>query len=261
MTETPDEELHDDTEDEEQPESISPGDPEWLTFEKDVKELLASKDPSATVEHNHKREGKSGRIRQIDALVTGTVCDEVIEIGVEAKRYGKKVGIGVIDAFVGKCLDTGVDRGVLYSHKGFGKGAIARANAADHPKIMLRTLPDETSADPDLRVELVPWRDILPDFLEFKPCPGDECYGEVMVRSDFSWDGGLCDQCGMPSGECRQCGEFQRLELDDQHCYSCDFGGFEVGRERDTGDVNDIQWVFIGWDHPELSKQLRGQHG
>ena len=42
---------------------------------------------------------------------------------VECKRYSKKLGIGKVDEFVGKLLDTGGDMGILYAFSGVTPGA------------------------------------------------------------------------------------------------------------------------------------------
>lgn len=258
MSELPIEPESDDEADPSALEPLAVTDPEWLTFEKDVKDLLASKDPDATVKHNVKRVGKSGRTRQIDTLVTGEVCGEVVEIGVEAKRYKGKVGIIVVDGFVGKCLDTGVDKGVLYSHKGFDAGAVARAAIADHPKIVLRELPEVADED-HLEDLLPPWSDFVDEFLGVEACPVGGCYGEVWVRGDLGWSGGVCDSCGTAAGYCKDCGGMSVLSNDMQPCDDCDTGAFEVERDRDTREVTDVQWVsMLVWDHADLmnSKKL-----
>lgn len=234
-------------------EALDRTDPEWLTFEKDVKELLACKDPNAKVEHNVKRQGKSGRKRQIDTLVTGAICGVIVEIGVEAKRYNKTVGIIVVDAFVGKCLDTGVDKGVLYSYKGFDAGALARAKVADHPKIALRELPEAADAG-DIEEVLPPWSDFVDEFLGVEGCPVKDCWGEIRVRGDLGWSGGVCDSCWTPSGFCKACESLTALEDDEHACDQCDAGVFDVTRDRDTHAVTDIQWVsMVVFDHPELA--------
>ena len=244
----------DDEKDPAAPEPLAPTDPEWLTFEKDVRELLASKDPNARVEHNVKRDGKSGRKRQIDTLVTGEICGESIEIGVEAKRYNGPVGIIIVDAFVGKCLDTGVEKGVLYSYKGFDAGAVARAKIADHPKIVLRKLPDPDDSD-GIEAVQPPWADFVDEFLGVEACPVDECWGEVWVRGDLDWSGGICDSCGTPSGYCKACGGLTALPDDYHPCAHCDDGTFDVFRERGTQEVTDIEWVsMVVRDHPQLAR-------
>lgn len=228
---------------------VVPGDAEWLTYEKDVAKSLASMDPNAKVTHNLKRKGISGRKRQLDALIVGEVCGTTIEIAVEAKKYSKTlgIGIGVVDAFVGKCIDVGVNQGILYSHMGFGAGAKARAASATHPKIELRELPKApttvlTGAEIDLLLaELEPWEAVMPKFLGVEPCPGAECYGEFVAVED--WDGGICDQCGFPVGMCQECGSATRLDSDERVCDNCDAGAFDVEREHGSGVVTHIHWM------------------
>lgn len=243
VPETPEDEVEDDS-----AEVITADDPAWLTYEKDVTSVLISKDDNATVKHNQKVTGKSGRPRQLDALIKGTICGEEIVIAVEAKKYNKPVGIGVVDAFVGKCLDTGADKGVLYSEKGFGKGAIARAAAADHPKIRLRVLPDPDAVE-DVELQMPPWEDLLPDFLDLGECPGEGCWGDIRINTEHGWDGGVCDQCAIPAGLCRSCESVSQLLNDEQKCDWCDHGTFEVEREYNSQEVTFIRWE-ANWDHP-----------
>lgn len=232
---------------------LVPGDAEWLIYEKDVADSLASMDPKAEVTHDVKRIGSSGRLRQLDALIVGEVCGATIEIAVEAKKYSQSVGIGVVDAFVGKCIDIAVNQGILYSHKGFGAGAKARAASAIHPKIELRELPEAAAttlsgAEVELLLaELEPWGSVMPKFLGVETCPGSECYGEFVAVED--WDGGICDQCGLPVGMCQECGSATRLESDEQVCDNCDAGAFDVGRDHGSGMVTDIHWMAGLWDH------------
>jgi hypothetical protein len=77
----------------------------------------------------------SGATRQLDALVRGQVVGQDIAIAVEAKRYKRPVSIGTIDEFVGKLLDVGCDRGVLYAAGGFSEAALSRASNARNPGI------------------------------------------------------------------------------------------------------------------------------
>lgn len=245
--------VSDDESDEDAPSTIGPGDKAWLTYEKDVTDSLASLDPGATVTHNVKRKGSSGRSRQMDALIEGQLCGSTIEIAVEAKHYAKKVGIGVVDAFVGKCLDVEVDRGILYSHKGFDVGAEARAAAAKHPKIELRELPEPTADAPsdaeiaELLAELEPWDTVMPKFFDVRSCPIEDCWGEFVANED--WDGGICSSCGQPIGVCQECDASTFLESGSQLCDWCDAGAFMVEREHGSGQVTNIHWLAGIPDH------------
>ncbi|MFF3732724.1 restriction endonuclease, partial [Streptomyces sp. NPDC002476] len=108
----------------------------WQHFEQEVAELVESLDSGATVEPDAHVTGLvSGATRQLDALVRGHVVGQDITIAVEAKRYKRPVSIGTIDEFVGKLLDVGCDRGVLYAAGGFSEAALSRASAARNPGI------------------------------------------------------------------------------------------------------------------------------
>jgi len=244
--------MSDDESERDGPPPLAPQDAEWLIYEKDVVRSLASIDPTAEVAHNVKRKGASGRTRQLDAFIVGRVCGTQIEIAVEAKRYSKTVGIGVIDAFVGKCIDVGVNQGIMYSHQGFGGGAKARAASSANPKIELRELPQvlgTTLSDPELDLllaELKPWDSVMPKFLGVKLCPGNECYGEFIAFDN--WDGGICDHCGTPVGVCQDCGGATRLEWSEQECDHCE-AVFELERDPGSEVVTRIHWLKGLLDH------------
>jgi hypothetical protein len=95
-------------------------DPLWRRYELSVRKLLASVDPTASVRHNHHVPGRlSGSLRQVDVWVTGTVAGIDLNVAVECKRHRRAVDVSTVDQFVGKLLDIGADRGVLYSYSGF----------------------------------------------------------------------------------------------------------------------------------------------
>ncbi|GGY65573.1 restriction endonuclease [Streptomyces xanthochromogenes] len=105
-------------------------------FESEVAELVKSLDSNAQVDPNAHVIGQvSGIARQLDALVTGTVAGQKITIAIEAKRYGRRVSIGTVDEFVGKMMDVGCDRGLLFAAGGFTEGALARARKARLPVV------------------------------------------------------------------------------------------------------------------------------
>jgi Restriction endonuclease len=122
----------------------------WERYELSVHEMLAVLDQQSEVEHNKYVEGRlSKRPRQVDVLVRGAVVGIDITVVVECKHYRRPVAIGDIDQFIGKLLDIGADRGVLYSYSGFTNGAVARAIGAANPRVVPIAL--ET---PDIVTEL-----------------------------------------------------------------------------------------------------------
>ncbi|ABL80600.1 MULTISPECIES: restriction endonuclease [unclassified Nocardioides] len=218
---------------------ITPGDPLWKQFEIDVKDFIAKADPASSVEHNVKRLGMSGRERQMDAIATGCVASVDIEVAFECKRYTtRKVGIGAVDAFVGKCIDMQIGHGVLYAFGGFDAGAEARARVSTNPRIEVRDLSHLTLVQP--------WEEVLPRFLGTVPCPNPNCWDRVWIldedpASDIR-DGGICDSCGSAVGACRSCDEVNLLDADEQSCTGCD-AFFEVSRDRKTSEVIGIHWM------------------
>jgi hypothetical protein len=110
----------------------------WQLYEQQVEKLLAGLN-DGRVGRNVKRPGiLSGQARQIDVLAEGTLVGEPVSIVVECKRYKKKrIGIDLVESFVGKLLDLGVGRGIMYSYAGFTKDAYLRAVGALNPRVTL----------------------------------------------------------------------------------------------------------------------------
>lgn len=116
----------------------------WLDFEKQV-ETAVRQLGGAVVRRNVKILGTiSGRRRQIDVVATAKVAGHEMKVIFEAKRYGSRVQIGTIDELVGKALDVGAQRAVLYSAAGFSAGATARADGTVGHTLTIGTvhLPD-----------------------------------------------------------------------------------------------------------------------
>jgi hypothetical protein len=68
--------------------------------------------------------------------VTGTVAGIDLSVAVECKRHSRAVDVGVVDQFIGKLLDIGADRGVLYSYSGFTSPAVLRCERAMNPNVL-----------------------------------------------------------------------------------------------------------------------------
>ncbi|PNG98244.1 hypothetical protein SMF913_14269 [Streptomyces malaysiensis] len=100
--------------------------------------MLKALDPSASVVHDKQLRGRlSGARRQVDVYVTGKVVGLDISVAVECKRHGRPSTIEVVDQFIGKVLDLGADRGVLYSYSRFTSNAVSRAIGSSNPSIMV----------------------------------------------------------------------------------------------------------------------------
>jgi Restriction endonuclease len=115
--------------------------PLWQKYEEQVAELVAALDSNAEVIHNKRVEAQlSKAIRQVDVWVRGKIIGQEIIIVVECKMASRPLAIDTVDAFVGKLLDLGADRGVLYSASGMTPNAVWRAQMAMNPSVIPVTL-------------------------------------------------------------------------------------------------------------------------
>ncbi|MER5318039.1 restriction endonuclease [Streptosporangium roseum] len=110
----------------------------WQLYEKQIETLLASLG-DGKVTHNVTMTGQfSTRQRQIDVLAQGTLVGRPMTVVVECKDYKKKrIGIDIVESFIGKLLDIGVGRGVMYAYAGFTKDAYLRVAKAYNPEVSL----------------------------------------------------------------------------------------------------------------------------
>ncbi|MFF1652903.1 restriction endonuclease [Streptomyces sp. NPDC058255] len=108
----------------------------WREYEQEVATLVDSLDAGTSVQHNRYAVGRiSGVRRQLDAVVEGHLAGQHVSIVIEAKLYKRSVSIGTIDEFIGKMLDVGCDRGVLYAAGGFIDRELSRAGNARNPAV------------------------------------------------------------------------------------------------------------------------------
>ncbi|MCX5226810.1 restriction endonuclease [Streptomyces sp. NBC_00233] len=114
----------------------STSNPLWQRYEQSVRTMLSTLDPAAKVTHNQHVTGRlSGKKRQIDVLANGTVVGQKVTVAVECKRHGRPSTIQLVDQFIGKLLDIGADRGILYSYAGFTSSAVSRAIGSSSPNV------------------------------------------------------------------------------------------------------------------------------
>lgn len=121
----------------------SPSSPHWKLYERLVAALHKKLDPNAKVSWDTKVKGKGGNMRQIDVMVEGRVGSAPILLVVECKRYASKVGVELIDGFIGKLSDVGADKGVIVSKSGFTRDALQRAEHGGVIACVLRPAKDE----------------------------------------------------------------------------------------------------------------------
>lgn len=146
--------------------------PLWQRYEQSVRTMLSTLDPAAKVTHNEHVTGcLSGKKRQIDVLATGTVVGQEMTVAVECKRHGRPVNIQLVDQFIGKLLDIGAERGILYSFGGFTSSAVSRAIGSSNPHVLTVALkaPDTTISyimkAPGLPTDLL-YQDPAPQWVE-----------------------------------------------------------------------------------------------
>ena len=220
-------------------ETVDPSAPQWRQFEHDVADLTQQLDHDAEVTHNHRCKGRvSGRVRQVDVFVTGTIADQKMNIAIECKRWARRLGIGGVDEFAGKLIDLGVERGVLYSLSGFTAGADDRAKGAVQPRIELRDLAPTAPEPP-------PWQPGLPEFTGFGDCPNTNCYtGDIRWDAWRQTDGtvieaGSCNTCGTWAVRCPECEIEDSFAWDETRCGGCD-RIFVLVWDRDNVDVEQV---------------------
>ena len=70
--------------------------------------------------------------REIDVLITGQLVGYPVQLAIECKNYGRRIGKGDIDAFVGKLKDLGfpMQYGIYVSTSQYTGGAVKRAKNA-----------------------------------------------------------------------------------------------------------------------------------
>lgn len=101
--------------------------PDWKNFEKLIALIHKLTAPNATVKHNQKKMGLSGRQRQLDVTMSQKIGLHEVFIVIECKHQKRRVGIATIDAFVTKLRDVQASLGVIVSSGTFDNGARAQA--------------------------------------------------------------------------------------------------------------------------------------
>lgn len=112
--------------------------PKWKKFEHVIAEIHAQLAPEATVHHDYRIIGKSGRRRQLDVTISQKVAGYLpVFIVIECKNYKRPVNMEKIEAFIQKLIDVKATLpGVMISTSGFDKGA---KTVAEQNSIILLT--------------------------------------------------------------------------------------------------------------------------
>ena len=107
---------------------------------------LHENDDSTQVECNVKLPAKngSGRTREVDVLLTGSVGGYTLRVAIECKNYSKRIGVEKIGEFADKLRDVGLPRenSIFVSAVGFTKDALERAADYGIRPLLLEGLDD-----------------------------------------------------------------------------------------------------------------------
>ncbi len=110
---------------------------------------LLHETPGLQVEQNYpypveEAEEGEGETRDIDVLVSAKRAELTIEFAIECKNFKSKVGVELIDAFVGKLKDIGMptDQGIYVTINGYTEPALRRAAKAGIRPLLLRGLTE-----------------------------------------------------------------------------------------------------------------------
>ena len=116
---------------------------DWKSFEDFVFELYKQSNHQINIQKNYRTRGKSGRIREVDVLITFGITPHKIVLGVECKYWKDKVDGDVIDVAVGKKNDLGIDKYAIITTKGYESGAESAAKAAGIDLFLVRPIHDD----------------------------------------------------------------------------------------------------------------------
>jgi hypothetical protein len=148
---------------------------DWGGFERLIAELHDTGD--VTVEHNVTVQGRSGASRQIDVLVrhrSGLYDHRVV---VECKYRKRPVSRTHVDELIATVQEVGASRGVIFSTKGFQRGAITQAAHAGISLFKIREPTDAEWGLPGRHIDL--WLQIMSVAIGELSFPGSLAVGAL----------------------------------------------------------------------------------
>lgn len=125
---------------------------DWGGFERLVAQLHESGE--VKVEHNVTLKGRSGASRQVDVLLRHTQGLYEHLIVVECKYWKTRVERSQVDTLAVTCREIGASKGVIFSTKGFQKGAIEQAKADSISLFLLREPTPEEWGLPGRHIDI-----------------------------------------------------------------------------------------------------------
>jgi hypothetical protein len=146
---------------------------DWGGFEQFVAEL--HKTGSVVVEHNVTLKGRSGASRQVDVLVHHKEGLYEHLIVVECKFRKSPIKREHVDSMATTIREVGASRGVIFSTKGFQRGAIEQAKHENINLYKVRLLEDDEWGKPGRNFDL--WLQLITISIGSFEAPGSMCVG------------------------------------------------------------------------------------
>ena len=105
---------------------------DWQQYEREIEVQFREAYPSARITPNAKLIGKFSKVeRQIDLLIEEQASDFAFRIVVDAKRRGRKIDVGDVEAFLGLTRDVEAHTGMMVALEGYTPAAVNRAHYDD----------------------------------------------------------------------------------------------------------------------------------
>jgi hypothetical protein len=176
--------------------------PDWKHYEEQIFELIQEKFPKAKVSFDDNLKGEESNIlRQIDISISFTKNKKRVLGIAECKCFNRRVGIGIVDALIGKMIDLHADFGIIYSTLGFTIGAERFASSVN---IVFRRMPhkflkdfgfiDSNKLDSDIFIQETEYQSYY-----CKKCEITNLYEIKIVRGFADFDEEIiCPQCQTP---------------------------------------------------------------
>lgn len=91
-------------------------------------EQALAKNPNVTIHLSKRlRDRTTGKLRQHDVVLELKEGHHSVLIAIECKDRSRPIGVPQVEGFGAKCLDTGINQGIIVSTKGFCKTARTKA--------------------------------------------------------------------------------------------------------------------------------------
>ena len=97
------------------------------TLVSSIERVLAGNDNVSVESPKFLSDRITGESREHDVVITLTGSHHKSTIAIECRDRSRKVTVNEIESFWSKCQDTGIDRGIIVSSKGFTKAALTKS--------------------------------------------------------------------------------------------------------------------------------------